>query len=321
MERIIFKNGEYLPESEATISIYDSALMFGSVIFTMLRTFNKQIFKIDEHLNRLYNNLKYLNLDISYAKVQLADIVQNVINQNKFEDDDEHRILIDVTPGLLSIYHEMGSLGPNIIIADFPLRMTTTGAGKYYSEGINAIIPNQKSISSEIIDNRVKNRNRLHFLRANMEVSFCKGDNNWALLTDNQGFITEGTGSNFFIIKGSTLISPEPRNILEGISRKYIMTKLAPSLGLEVKEMNLLPYDILTANEAFFCCTPFCMLPVVSLNGQQINNGLPGEKTMKLLHQWSTNVGVNIPEQINTWDKKYEKTMIKGSSPYSFSKK
>lgn len=320
MERVIWKNGEFLPESQAVVSVYDSALMFGSVIFTMLRSFDKVLWKLPEHLNRLYNNLKYLNIDVPYTKDELSEVILSVIQHNTFEDDDEHRILVDVTPGLLSIYHAMGKMGPNVIVADFPLRMTTAGAGKWYDSGINAIIPNQKSIPSDIIENRVKNRNRIHFLRANMEVSLCSGENNWALLTDNQGFITEGTGSNFFIIKNKKLISPEPRNILEGISRRYIMNKLAPALGLEVCEKNLLPYDVLIADEAFFCCTPFCILPVVSLNGQAIGDGKPGIITKKLLHQWSVNVNVDIPKQIKDWDLKYN-TELTGSSPYQFIKK
>lgn len=94
---------------------------------------------------------------------------------------------------------------------------------------------------------------------ANIEASQVEGDNNWALLLDPDGFVAEGTGDNFFIIKNDTVISPEGRNILRGVSRAYVMEELCP-LGLCMIEKNIEPYDVYTADEAFMTGTPFCML-------------------------------------------------------------
>ena len=111
---------------------------------------------------------------------------------------------------------------------------------------------------------------------ANIEVSEVSGSNNWALLLDDDGFISEGTGDNFFIIKDGVVISPEGRNILRGISRQYVIDELCPQLGLTCVERNFEPYDVYTADEAFMTGTPFCALPVTSLNGLDIGNGKPG---------------------------------------------
>jgi hypothetical protein len=102
-------------------------------------------------------------------------------------------------------------------------------------------------------------------------------------------------------VKDHTVITPEPRNILRGISRAYIFD-LSRQLGLPCLERNIEPYDVITADEAFMTGTPFCMLPVTSLNGVVIGAGKMGEVTRRLLDAWSANVGVDIAGQIKKWD-------------------
>ncbi|MBX9702734.1 MAG: aminotransferase class IV, partial [Silvanigrellaceae bacterium] len=144
-----------------------------------------------------------------------------------------------------------------------------------------------------------------------------KGNNNWALLIDPDGFITEGTGSNFFIIKNNTLISPEPRNILRGISRAYII-ELCAQIGIKYQEKNIEPFDVYNADEAFMSGTPFCMLPVTSLNSLPIGDAKPGPYTMKLLNAWGENVGVNIVKQIQDWSAECVSEGNTSPSPYKF---
>ena len=155
---------------------------------------------------------------------------------------------------------------------------------------------------------------------ANIEVSNYKGENNWALLTDTDGFIAEGTGDNFFIIKNNQIITPEGRNILRGISREYVLNELSKQLNIPVMEQNIEPYDVLTADEAFMTGTPFCILPVTSLNSQQIGSGQVGDLTKILIKTWGENLGVNIIQQIKKWNQS-ESTNPTGPSPYKFRKK
>jgi len=137
------------------------------------------------------------------------------------------------------------------------------------------------------------------------------------LLLDSDGFITEGTGDNFFIVKNNELLTPEGRNILRGISRSYVI-EIATQLGIKCTECNLEPYDVYTADEAFMTGTPFCILPTVSLNGLTIGSGKIGEITRKLLQQWSANVGVDIPEQIKDYGKELTNLNSTAPSPYEF---
>ena len=151
---------------------------------------------------------------------------------------------------------------------------------------------------------------------ANIEVSQFKGENNWALLLDPDGFIAEGTGDNFFIVKNKVLITPEGRNILRGISRAYIF-ELAAQLGLKCIEKNIEPYDVYVADEAFMSGTPFCLLPVTGLNGTAIGNGKPGKITEMLLKRWGNNVGVDIVKQIKAFNAELKSSKA-APTPYRF---
>ena len=320
-QRLVYVNGEFVLESEARISIYDSALMFGDMIFEMTRSFNKVQFKLREHLERLYASIKYVRIPLRMSIDEMEKHVHETIEVNEplFAKDDEHRVMIDVTRGLLSIYQDVVGVhnGPNVLIADFPLRWTVSSMGHLYDTGINAIITSQRAIPASLLEPKVKNRSRVHYLMANIEVSNYKGEDNWALLLDPDGFIAEGTGDNFFIVKDGVIITPEGRNILRGISREYIF-ELAAQLKLRCIEKNIEPYDVYTADEAFMTGTPFCALPVTSLNSIHVGHGKMGKITKKLLDKWSENVGVDIVKQIKGFNKEIQEKRTDAPSPYRF---
>ena len=304
-KRLVFFNGNLVPESEARISIYDSSLMFGDMVFEMTRSFNKKQFKLSEHIDRLLLGLKILEIDIPYSKKDLIKICNNVVEANDpyFENDDEHRLMINVSRGPLGIYKHLFDekySNHTVIVADFPLRWTISNMAKYYDKGINSVIPSQRAIPSRFMDPKIKNRSRMWYQLANIEVSKFKGDDNWALLIDDDGYISEGTGDNFFMIKNDTIYTPEGRNVLRGISREYIF-EIAKQLNIKIQEKNIEPYDVFNADEAFLTGTPFCILPTTSLNGVKIGDGKMGLITKKLLNQWSKNVNLDIQAQMKSY--------------------
>jgi branched-chain amino acid aminotransferase len=319
--RLVFFNENFVPETEAKISIYDSALMFGDMIFEMTRSFKGKQFLLEKHIDRLLLGIKILRVPFKYSKKQIVDFCYRTIEKNKhaFESGDEHRLMIDVSRGLLGIYSGIQGLqsGTNLIIADFPLKWTVRNMGKLFDQGINAVIPSQRAIPSMFMDPKIKNRSRLFYLTANIEASLFKGENNWALLLDNNGFISEGTGDNFFIVKDNKVFTPKGKDILRGISRDYVMNDLCNKLKIQCYEKNFEPYDVYAADEAFMTGTPFCMLPVVSLNSLKIGDGKRGKIFNKLLSAWSENVDLDIELQIKNWDKKNKKK-ISGVTPYKF---
>lgn len=322
MSRKIYMNGKYVSEYDARISIFDSALMFGDMVFEMTRSFNGKQFKLREHLERLYASIKYVKIPLKMTIDEMEKVCYEVIEANKpyFEEHDEHRLMINVSRGPLSIYHAVfpeNERGPNVVIADFPLKWTVAGMGKLYDCGINACIPSQRAIPASLLEPKIKNRSRLHYQMANIEVSRFKGENNWALLLDPDGFIAEGTGDNFFIVKNEVIYTPEGRNILRGISRDYVF-EVAQQLNIKCIEKNIEPYDVYNADEAFMTGTPFSILPVSRLNGDQIGKDPMGPITKRLIDQWGENVGVDLIAQIKKYNEETTGHDASAPSPYEF---
>jgi len=319
--RVVYMNGEFVPEHMAKISIYDSALMFGDMVFEMTRSFNKKQFRLREHLERLFLGLKILRIPMSMSIEQLEEACLLTIEKNEpfFTATDEHRLMINVSRGPLGIYAPIfdGKLETTVVIADFPLKWTVAGMARFFDVGINSVIPSQRAIPSQLMDPKIKNRSRIWYQMANIEVASVKGENNWALLIDTDGFIAEGTGDNFFMVKNGELFTPEGRNILRGISRAYTM-ELAKELGIRCSEKNIEPYDLYDADEAFLTGTPFCILPTTHLNGVEIGDGKMGLITKRLLERWSENVGVDIVQQIRDFADELSGVKSSAPTPYQF---
>lgn len=296
-KRVVYMNGEFVQEAEAKISIFDSALMFGDMVFEMTRSFKGKQFKMREHLERLYRSINILKIPIRMTVDQMAAEVAKTERENEpaFEPEEERRVMIDVSRGPLSIYQEVfgGRIEPTLAISVFPLKWTVGPLAHLYDEGVHAITPPQRMIPAQLLDPKIKNRSRLHYLIANLQAGMVNDPNAWALLLDPDGFICEGTGSNFFIVRHGRLLTPEPRNILRGISRHYVI-ELAGELGIPAEEKNLEVYDVAEADEAFFTSTPFCITPCTKINTYTIGDDKRGPITSRLITEWGQRVGVDI---------------------------
>ena len=152
---------------------------------------------------------------------------------------------------------------------------------------------------------------------ANIEAANVKGENNWALLLDPDGFIAEGSGDNIFFVKDGVVITPEPRNILVGISRDYVI-EICGSLGIPCKEKNIEPYEAYTADESFMTATPFCLLPVGKVNGYEMEHGVLGPITKAIHDEWSKRVGLDIFKQIRSFSSEVQELSRNHATPYQF---
>lgn len=301
--RKISLNGRFLPESEARVSIYDSSLMWGDTVFEMMRTFNKTPFKLREHMERLSASWNYTGISLPYSVEDLIVMHEDLLaaNLGEFGPDDEIRSLVNVSRGILPIYESMGlPMEPWVMIAAFPLKPIVKGAYKLYTEGVHAVVTSQRTIPAQYLDPKVKNRSRLHYKIAEIEAKRTDPAA-WALLLDDQGFITEGAGSNFFIVKNRALHTPEGRNCLRGISRDCIFS-IAAKNERNSSICNLELYDAMNADEAFFTNTPYCIVPITKLNGKPVGDGKVGKLTKFLMHKWGESVGLNFVDQARKWD-------------------
>lgn len=323
-ERVVYFNGRFVPERDARISVFDSALMFGDMVFDMTRSFNGVQFRLREHIDRLYAGVKMLKIPLELAPADMEQAVLETIEANRpaFAESDEHRIMIDVTRGPLAMYARVfgGKIEPTVIISDFPVKWTVAPLAPLYDAGVHAVFPSQRMIPADLLEPKIKNRSRLHYLMANLEVSLVSDPNAWALLLDPDGFIAEGTGSNFFLVKDGVLLTPEPRNILRGTRRKYTI-QLARKMGLEVRECNLNQYDAITADEAFFTSTAFTVMPCVKVQGVTLGDGKRGPITQKIIDAWCELVGLDFIAQARTYLAEMGDDAYSGTTMYRFGNK
>lgn len=298
-QRKVYFNGEFVSESEARISIFDSALMFGDMVFEMSRTFNGVPFRLREHLERLFVGLQVLEIDCGMTLEEMAAASMATIDANRdcIPEGLDIQIMHNVSRGPLGIYQSVfpEGLRPTVTINCWPLITHLTPMAELYETGVHAVIPVQRSVPSRLIDPKIKNRSRVYYQLASLQARKVDPQA-WALLTDDDGFITEGAGANFFIVKGGGLITPEPRNILRGVTRQALM-ELAAEVQLPCREGNLEPYDVLTAEEAFFTSTTYSIIPVTRFNGHTLGDGKVGPVTRRLFQEWSSMVGVDIVAQ------------------------
>ncbi len=309
---IAYVDGQFVEQREAKISIYDSALMFGDMVFEMMRTFRHEHFLIGEHIERLYASMRYLKIPFPMAQDEMRKLYDETMERNAafFDEKEEMRPLINVSRGVLPIYQDVygHALRPNLIISVFPLRWTIGATYPNYVNGISMYVASQRAIPADLLEPKVKNRSRMHYQLANLEMREI-GAHAWALLLDTDGFLAEGTGSNIFLVKDGKIFTPEGRNILRGITRRYVMD-LAKELNVSCEEKNLNVYDLYQADEAFVTSTPYCIVPVTKINGVNIGSGKPGLMVKRLLDHWSQKVGVDIVGQV----KYYSETGTQSSS-------
>jgi branched-chain amino acid aminotransferase len=297
-QRLVYFNGDFIPEREARISIFDSALMFGDMVFEVTRSFNQKPFRLREHLDRLYGSIRYAEIDCGLTIDEMEAATYETIERNlPALDGLDFQIMHDVTRGGLPLYDSLINEGasPIVSINVIPLIRHIGNQADKYETGSHFVITPQQSVPSRYIDPKAKNRSRIFYKLAELHASRLE-EGAMALLTDEHGFITEGTGNNFFIARDGEIFTSKPNDILRGVSRHACMD-LASMLGIPVHEADIEPYDVREADEAWWTSTTICMMPVTRFNFQPIGDGKPGSIYLRLLDAWSKEVGVNIPAQ------------------------
>ena len=298
MARVVYFNGEFIPELDARISIFDCALMYGDMVFEMTRTFKQKPFQLRQHLERLYASLAYARIDCGLTIDEMEAATHETIERNQPALGGlDIQIMHDVTRGALGYYESLVHEGsrPIVSINVFPLVRHVGGAAGAYETGVHFVITPQLSVPARYIDPKAKNRSRIHYKIAELQAAQIEAGAS-ALLRDERGFITEGTGNNFFMVRDGEILTPRPHDILRGVSREFCMG-LARQLGIPVREADIEPYDVREADEAWYTSTTVCMVPITRFDLRAVGDGAPGPVYQKLLAAWSAEVGVDIAAQ------------------------
>ena len=291
-ERVAYVNGELVPESEAVISIRDRGFLQGDAVFDTTRTFGHRIFRLDEHLTRFMESLKYMRIEPGLTKDDFVRLTMQVLNANLplLDADDDYWVTQRVTRGVTVD----GVDKPSVVIECVPLPFEARA--RYYRDGIPVVVPSVRRTPPESNSPRAKVHNYVNLVQATLEVT-SQGADNWPILLDTNGNLSEGPGSNLFIVKNGAVITPKEQYVLAGISRR-VTIELAQELGIEVHETDIDLFDAYTADEAFVTSTSFCICPVSSFNGSPVADGdVPGPVTDRLTRAYSGMVGIDVTAQ------------------------
>jgi branched-chain amino acid aminotransferase len=275
----IYIDGNFYPESEAKISVFDHGLLYGDGIFEGIRFYSGRVFRLEEHIDRLWDSAKGISLEIPVSASELTAATLETIRQNDLRDG---YIRLLVTRGI-------GSLGlspdscrrPSVIIIAATIALYPAAL---YEKGVTMVTCSTRRIAPAALSPRIKSLNYLNNVLAKIEAQHAGAAE--GVMLNEQGYVAECTGDNLFIFKRGRLHTP-PINagILEGVTRR-VAFELAQKNGFITEERDLTRYDIFTAEECFLTGTAAEIIPAVELDRRPIGNGQPGPVTLKLIEEF-----------------------------------
>jgi branched-chain amino acid aminotransferase len=272
----IYINGKFYSKKDAAISVYDHGLLYGDGVFEGIRVYGGRVFKLKEHIDRLFASAKAIMLKIPLTRAKLIEDVKLTVRLNGLKDA-YVRLVVTRGPGTLGLNPFNCSAPQIIIIVDKIVLYPKT----FYENGLSVItVPTQRNLA-EAVNPRIKSLNYLNNIMAKIE-AFNSGVHE-AIMLNAQGYVAECTGDNIFIVKDGALKTPPLYvGVLEGITRDEIIS-IAGRFGIEVVEAVFTRYEVFNADECFLTGTAAEVIPVVKVDGRPIGNGKPGKFTRRLM--------------------------------------
>ncbi len=269
----IFINDRFVPKSEAKISVTDHGLLYGDGIFEGIRAYNGRVFRLVEHINRLYDSAKMINLNIGIEKEKM---INNVLDTLRVNNLNEAYIRLVVTRGNGTLGLDPSSCPkPTIIIITQPMAPIAD------PKGIKCITSSMRRIPPSVFSPNIKSLNYLNNVLAKMEATQRSCDE--AIFLDINGNVAEGSAENIFMVKNEILITPPYIHSLRGITRDTIIETAKDIYNIiDVQERDVSIFEFYTADEVFMTGTAAELAPVIEIDGRKIGNGKPGEITLLL---------------------------------------
>jgi len=275
MGLLIYLNGKFVPKNEAKTSVYDHGFLYGDGVFEGIRAYNGRVFRLDQHLDRLWDSAKAIALKIPLTREEMKEAILETLRRNKLKDA-YIRPIVSRGDGDLGL-DPRKCPKPNIFIIT-----QEWGAmyGDLYEKGLTAITVGIRRNPPEALPPNIKSLNYLNNILAKIEANEKGADE--AVILDTHGNISEGSGDNIFIVKNGKILTPPTLNNLRGITRAAAI-ELAGKLGYNLMETNLGLFDLYTADEVFVTGTAAEIAPVTKIDGRTIGEGRPGRITTDLM--------------------------------------
>jgi len=294
-ERIVYLNGEYVPENEAKVSVLDRGFRWGDAVYDAVRTFEGRPFKLEEHVDRFYRSLRYARIEPGLSKTEMSAITLEVIKRNegrRKQVDGDYLVTMQASRGPVV---QIDTPVSERTVTVYCLPITFDAHAKYYREGAHVIVPSVRRTPPECVSPRAKVSNKMNHFQAEFEAKAVDPDG-FALMLDMDGNIAESTGSDFLFVSGGILRIPQRRTHLTGVSLLTVV-ELAEKIGMKTDEGAFTLFDLYNAEEAMLTASTFCLLPVVRVNGMPLGEGRPGPVVARLLELWKELVGFDFVEE------------------------
>jgi branched-chain amino acid aminotransferase len=287
----VYIDGKYYPKENAKVSVYDHGLLYGDGIFEGIRAYSGRVFRLDEHLIRLYESAKSLHIEIPVTLDEMRVIVLETLRRNKLSDS-YIRLMVTRGVGDLGLDPRKCSKASIICITD-TIKLYPADA---YENGLRIMTASTRKNPPDCLSPRIKSMNYLNNILAKIEA--IGAGLSESLMLDKNGFLTECTSENIFLVKRGVVYTPTSVvGILEGITRSVVM-ELAGKEKMDVQMAFLTPHDLYTADEGFVTGTGAEILPVVEIDGRKIGDGRVGPITKLLLKKFrelTKTEGTTIP--------------------------
>ena len=275
----VYIDGAYYPKSQAKVSVFDHGLLYGDGVFEGIRAYNGVVFKLKEHVDRLYRSAHMIMLEIPLSREQIIQAVLGTLRKNNLKDA-YIRLLVTRGVGDLGL-NPKKCLKPTIVVITDNISLHKDEAKQ---NGVTAMLSWVKRDPVDATSHEIKSLNYLNSILAKIEANISGVDE--AICLDKNGFVCEGVAENVFMVRNGKLFTPPSyTGALPGITASEVM-KLARRLGYEVEEKNITPYELFNAEEVFFTGTATEVVPVREINKRLINSGNPGPITKRLIEEF-----------------------------------
>ena len=294
-EPIAYLKGKFVPASECVLPIYDLGIVLGAAVTDFLRTFHQRPYRMEDHVQRFYRSCKYARIDPPVDLQESIDISEKLLAENsRLLPGVELGLIYYMTAGENTVYAGASGvpsqLTPTYVQHTFPMQFHLWR--NTFLHGVHCVTPAPRHWPPQCLSSKIKNRNRLHMWIGEREVQ-AVDKSAMPLFLDIEGNVTETGGSNFVIFRDGQVVSPHRKNILWGISLT-VLAEICAEMDIPFVEADIQTYDIVNADEAWIPTTPFCLGPVVRINGVPIGDGHPGPMWRKILDRWSEIVEKDI---------------------------
>ena len=274
MEGIVFAAGKFGPAASAGVSVYDHGLLYGDGVFEGIRAYNGRVFKLERHVERLFDSARAIRLTIPASRDDVAELVLDTCRRNDIVDG-YIRLVVTRGAGDLGIDPRSCPRADIIVIA----RQVRALYGQQPLKGVSLVTSALRRHAPDVLSPSIKSLNYLNNVLARIEANDKGADE--ALFLDHNGYVAEATVDNFFIVVDRTLMTPPTATNLKGITRETVL-ELAAELGIRTEERYFTLFDVWTAREAFMCGTMAEIVPIASVDGREIGTGGPGPMTARL---------------------------------------